>query len=111
MPSTLLISSRRASTTSSTLACGTGARFLNIGMILADVHLTFRSPIHFGQPVRVGVRVSRLGNKSLNMEYHLEDASTGRELAHGSTVSVAYDYQDGKTIPLPETWRTRNHCI
>jgi acyl-CoA thioester hydrolase len=82
-----------------------GGSFLEIGMILADVHLTFRSPIHFGQPVRVGVRVSRLGNKSLNMEYRLEDASTGQELARGSTVSVAYDYQDGKTIPLPETWR------
>jgi len=82
-----------------------GGSFLNIGMILADVHLTFRSPIHFGQPVRVGVRVSRLGNKSLNMEYQLEDASTGQELARGSTVSVAYDYQEGKTIPLPEIWR------
>ena len=82
-----------------------GGSFLNIGIILADVHLTFRSPIHFGQPVRVGVRVSRLGNKSLSMEYRLEDASDGQELARGSTVSVAYDYHHRKPIPLPENWR------
>jgi acyl-CoA thioester hydrolase len=82
-----------------------GGSFLDIGIILADVHLTFRSPIHFGQQVRVGVRVSRLGTKSLNMEYRLEDASNGQELAHGSTVSVAYNYYERKTIPLPENWR------
>jgi acyl-CoA thioester hydrolase len=53
----------------------------------------------------VGVRVSRLGNKSLSMEYRLEDASSGEELARGSTINVAYDYHDRKTIPLPENWR------
>jgi len=83
-----------------------GSSFLDIGIILADVHLTFRSPIHFGQPVRVGVRVSRLGNKSLSMEYCLEDASNGQELARGSTVSVAYNYHERKTISLLEEWRT-----
>ncbi len=83
-----------------------GSSFLDIGIILADVHLTFRSPIHFGQPVRVGVRVSRLGNKSLSMEYRLEDAGNGQELARGSTVSVAYNYHERETIPLPTEWRT-----
>jgi acyl-CoA thioester hydrolase len=79
--------------------------FLNIGIILADAHLTFRSAILFGQPVLVGVRVSRLGNKSLTMEYRLEDAGTRQELAVGSTVLVAYDYRTGQTIPLPANWR------
>jgi acyl-CoA thioester hydrolase len=83
-----------------------GISFLDIGIILADVHLTYRSPIHFGQPVQIGVRVSRLGNKSLNMEYRLEDASNGQQLAHGSTISVAYNYHERKTIPLPQNWRT-----
>ena len=83
-----------------------GISFLDIGIILADVHLTFRSPIHFGQPVRVGVRVSRLGNKSLSMEYRLEDAGNGQELARGSTISVAYNYHERETIPIPTEWRT-----
>jgi acyl-CoA thioester hydrolase len=83
-----------------------GISFLDIGIILADVHLTYRFPIHFGQPVQIGVRVSRLGNKSLNMEYRLEDASNGQQLAHGSTISVAYNYHERKTIPLPQNWRT-----
>jgi acyl-CoA thioester hydrolase len=81
--------------------------FTNIGIILADAHVTFLASIQFGQPVRVGVRTSRLGNKSMTMEYRLEDAETGQELATGSTVLVAYDYRTNETIPIPEEWREK----
>lgn len=87
------------------LGLWTSGSFNDIGIILADAHVTFRSAVQFGQKVRVGVRVSRLGHKSLNMEYRLEDQDTGAELASGSTVLVAYDYRTGRTIPIPENWR------
>lgn len=82
-----------------------GGSFLELGIILADVHLTYHAPVHFGQPVSVGVRVVRLGNKSIHMEYRLEDAATGEKLASASTVSVAYDYRTRQTIPVPDGWR------
>lgn len=82
-----------------------GASFLHIGFILAEARVTFLSPILFTQQVRVGVRVSRLGNKSLDMEYRIEDVQSGQELATGSSVQVAYDYRLAKTIPLPDNWR------
>lgn len=82
-----------------------GGSFLDVGIILADVHLTFRQPILFGQPVRVGVRVIRLGNKSLHMEYAIEDSRDAKELATASTALVAYDYRSERTIPVPEHWR------
>jgi acyl-CoA thioester hydrolase len=80
-----------------------GGSFLNIGIILADAHLVFRSPILFGQPLRVGVCVSRLGNKSLTMEYRLEDSDSGSDqsLADGTTILVTYDYHTSQTIPIP----------
>jgi len=79
--------------------------FLEFGIILADAHVTYRAPILFGQPVQVGVRVSRLGNKSMTMDYQIEDTKTGQELATGNSILVAYDYQNGQTIPLPDGWR------
>ncbi len=82
-----------------------GQSFTNIGIILADAHVTFLASIQFGQPVRVGVRTSRLGTKSMTMEYCLEDAETGQELATGSAVLVGYDYRTNETIPIPEEWR------
>jgi len=84
-----------------------GQSFLDVGIILADAQVTFLASIQFGQNVRVGVRTSRLGNKSLTMEYRLEDADSGAELATGSTALVAYDYRVRKTIPIPGEWREK----
>jgi acyl-CoA thioester hydrolase len=53
------------------------------------------------------VRIARLGNKSLASEYRIEDAADGREFASGAGVLVAYDYQAGQTVPVPEMWREK----
>lgn len=82
-----------------------GDSFMDIGIILADVHVTYLNPIRFGQALRVGVRVSKIGNKSLEMDHRLEDAGSGKELARGSSVLVTYDYRRGETVPVPDQWR------
>jgi acyl-CoA thioester hydrolase len=82
-----------------------GGSFLKIGIILADVQVTFLAPILFGQAVRVGARVTRLGNKSMTMGYEIEDHQSSQIQATGSSVLVAYDYDTEMTIPIPEHWR------
>ena len=82
-----------------------GGSFLDLGVILADVQITFRKAIQFGDPVRVGVRVSHIGNKSITSEYRIEDARDESEFATGSSVLVAYDYRNRRSVPIPEEWR------
>jgi acyl-CoA thioester hydrolase len=82
-----------------------GESFMDIGFILADAQMSFKATIQYGQPVQVGVRVTRLGNKSLTMEYRLEEAGSGVEFASGATVLVAYDYHQERSISIPERWR------
>jgi acyl-CoA thioester hydrolase len=81
-----------------------GGSFLNLGIILADVQITFQKPIQFGDPLRVGVRISRIGNKSMTSEYSIEDARNGTIFATGSSVLVAYDYHANLTVPIPDEW-------
>jgi acyl-CoA thioester hydrolase len=81
--------------------------FLEIGIMLADAHVTFLAPVLFGMEVRVGVRVSRLGTKSLTMEYRMFEAASGGELAAGSTVLVTFNYRTQLTIPIPQNWREK----
>ena len=81
--------------------------FMELGVILADVHITYLEPIYFGQNIKVGVRVTRLGNKSMTWEQNIVDAGTGRELAKGEVIVVAYDYRAGKTIAVPQEWREK----
>ena len=83
--------------------------FLDVGIIIADAKITFLEPVYFGQEVCVNVRVSRIGNKSMTMEYQMQDSADGKELANGSTTLVAFDYRGHKTVSVPEKWRKKIH--
>jgi len=81
--------------------------FMEIGVILADVHITYFAPIYYGQNVKAGVYVSRLGNKSMTWEQNIVDTESGREIARGEVVLVTYDYRQEKAIPIPDIWREK----
>ena len=81
--------------------------FMEIGVIVADVHLTYLEPVYFGQNIKVGVRVVRLGNKSMTWEQNILDADTDKELARGELVILTYDYKAGKAISIPREWRDK----
>jgi acyl-CoA thioester hydrolase len=84
-----------------------GGSFTDFGAILAEVRVTFLAPIHWGDPLRVGMRITRLGNKSMTAEYRIENAQDGTEFADGMAVLVAYDYYKACTMPVPEAWRKK----
>ena len=81
--------------------------FMEIGVILADVHLTYLAPIYYGQDIKVGVHISKLGNKSMTWLQNIVAVDTGEELAKGEVIMVAYDYRAEKTIPIPQEWREK----
>jgi acyl-CoA thioester hydrolase len=84
-----------------------GKSFLNLGNILADTHIAYLSPIVYGQKIRVGVRMSHIGNKSIHLAYKIEDTETGKALATAESVSVAYDYRSQTSCPVPDEWREK----
>ncbi|MGE5251035.1 MAG: acyl-CoA thioesterase [Bacteroidota bacterium] len=79
--------------------------FLDLGLIMADVQITFRAPVQWGDPIKVGVRTSRIGNKSMDMEQAILNGKTGDVLASGKVICVAYDYRKNETIRVPDFWR------
>ena len=81
--------------------------FMELGVILADVHITYFEPIYFGQNIKAGVHVARLGNKSMTWEQNIVEVESGKEFAKGEIVIVAYDYKEEKTIPIPQEWREK----
>ena len=82
-----------------------GSDFDAIGIILAEQSCRYVNPIQLDSEIRVGVRTVRLGAKSIETQYSLQDAHTGDELAVGQAILVAYDYQLRKSILIPDDWR------
>jgi len=74
-------------------------------VILARTEIDFRSPLGVGETVSIGVRPSRLGTKSFELEYELR--SDDRLVAEAKSVLVGYDYASGESTPIPGRWRER----
>lgn len=81
--------------------------FMNIGVIIADIHIAYFEPVYFGQNIKVGVHAAKIGNKSMTWDQNIIDADSGKELARGEVILVTYDYKQEKTISIPEEWREK----
>lgn len=77
-----------------------------INMVLASVQVDYIHPIFLNSPLVIYTRVSKIGNKSFEMEYLLIIEALERKLAaKASTVLVYYDIKNHKTVPIPAVVR------
>ncbi len=79
--------------------------FMEIGVIVADIHITYHKPIHWVDPVKTGVRVAKIGNKSMTFEQAVLNARTEEVLSSGTVILVAFDYSTQTTQPVSQAWR------
>lgn len=88
------------------LGLWSGGDFDDLGIIVAEAGASYKAPIAYTDRVVVEAGVSRLGTKSLDLEYRLR-TDDDRLLATGRTVLVAYDYHRASSIVIPTEWRKR----
>lgn len=73
--------------------------------ILARVEVDFRAELRSGGEVEVLTRCPRVGTKSFVLEHLLRSGE--RVVAEASSVLVAYDYERGESVPVPDELRAR----
>ena len=81
--------------------------FMDVGIIIADIHITFQTPARYDDRIKIGVRTSKIGNKSMTVEQCVMNADTGEMLAAGTVILVTFDYREHKTISVPDEWRDK----
>lgn len=81
--------------------------FMDIGVIIADIHIRYHLPVFLGTPLKVGVRTSRIGRRSLTFEQCLAGDAGTPVYASGAVILVTYDYRARATIPVPPDWREK----
>ena len=75
-----------------------------IDYVLAEVEVRFHEPIFFPQRLDVALRVSRIGSKSVGMDFEVR-GEDGRLFSRGRTVQVMYDYATRSSKPVPRDVR------
>ena len=71
--------------------------------ILASVNIDYRREMHFPGAADTGIRLLRIGNKSITTGYGL--FKDGENVATAGSVNVFFDTGSGKTVPVPDTLR------
>jgi acyl-CoA thioester hydrolase len=75
------------------------------GMIQANINFHYERQLHYREEIAIGVKISRIGNKSLDFAYEVWSVTNDHRAAHGTTTVVAYDFVARKTIAVPQSWR------
>ncbi|BDG09893.1 acyl-CoA thioesterase [Anaeromyxobacter paludicola] len=74
-------------------------------LVVGETSCRFLAEGHYGDVVQCGARFARLGTSSCEQQYRLE--VRGKPIAEGSAVLVFYDFQTGRSAPLPEPLKAR----
>ncbi len=74
--------------------------------VMGELTVRWHQRITWPATLRAGVRVTRLGEKSFDMEYGLWDAD-GRLMASGRSTQVMFDYDAGRSTPVDDETRRR----
>jgi acyl-CoA thioester hydrolase len=72
-----------------------------VGPILSATGCRFRRPLTWPDTVRVGARVSAIGEDRFDMEYRLLSTAQNEVAAEGTGTLVSYDYGAGRKASLP----------
>ena len=77
------------------------------GMVVAHAEIDFLAPISYSQALRVGVRLEKMGTKSVIFVFLVEAADGSQSYARGKSVMVAYDNANETSRPIPPEWRKK----
>jgi acyl-CoA thioester hydrolase len=78
----------------------------DIDYVMGEFTVRYHERIRFPARLRAGVRVSRLGESSFDMEYGLWDEAD-RLLSSGRSTQVMFDYDADRSMPLDDATRGR----
>ena len=81
------------------------ANYQRVPFILAHTTIDFRSPAFVHEKLEVGLRVSRLGTKSFEFTYRIEEKESRRLVCEGHSVQVIFDYAKNVSYAMPDALR------
>ena len=76
-----------------------------IAPIVASIKCDYRRVVNYPDNIRVGTRVTRIGNSSFQMEHRIVSESLGDIVAEVDSTLVTLDYGAGKPVRVPDETR------
>ncbi|MFT3760026.1 acyl-CoA thioesterase [Thauera sp.] len=78
-----------------------------LGIIVADVAARYRSEGFYGETMVVEMAAHDFHGFGCDLVWRMSDKASGREIAHGKTGIVFFDYGQRSKAPVPDGFRRR----
>lgn len=82
-----------------------GTAWRDFGFLVASAYCRYKAPVTFPDTVDVGARVRALGEDRMVIRHAIRSRRLNKIAATGDVLLVAYDFEAGKRIPIPEEVR------
>jgi acyl-CoA thioester hydrolase len=76
------------------------------GLIFAECRINYRAPAFYDEEIRTCIRPGEVRRSSARLEFAMHAVGEERLLAEGYGVVVGYDYAAGRSMPLPDAFRS-----
>jgi len=76
-----------------------------VNVIMASQTFNYERQAAYDDRLIVAARVSRIGTKSLDMAYEIWRDE--ERMGYGTSALVAYDYEAGRSVRVPDEWRRK----
>lgn len=76
------------------------------GLIFAECRINYRAPAFYDEEIRTSLRPGEIARSSARIEFTMHAVGDERLLTEGYGVVVGYDYAAGRSMPLPESFRS-----
>jgi len=76
-----------------------------VAPILAAIACSYRKPVQYPDTVRVGARVTKVGNSSIKMDHLIVSRALDTVVAEVESTLVVLDYRQMKPVAVPEEVR------
>lgn len=83
------------------------ANLNTLPFILGGQSISYRSPAFFREKLLIGVRTNWVRRSSFGFEFEMREESSKRLIAEGGGTHIMYDYESGRSIPMPPEWLAR----
>lgn len=83
----------------------------NVGPILASTKCDFKAPLNYPDTIKIGATIEELAEKRFLMHYAVWSEAQQKIVAEGEGLVVYFDYNAGKSCPVPQSIVDRIHKL
>ncbi|MBX2965520.1 MAG: thioesterase family protein [Cyclobacteriaceae bacterium] len=74
-----------------------------IGQVVADAAVVYKSESFFGDVLRIEIALGEIHKYGFDLFYKITNSATGKDVAHGKTGIICFDYENRKMALVPES--------